>query len=75
MAKCKYCEYGEDNKYLFVNKKWLGTLSTFMGGYINENGKMNVHTDLGESEIVCISKKIKFCPMCGRKLQKGETNG
>lgn len=79
MAKCKYCECGEDNTYLVDRKKSLGTLSAWLSCFIGSDEQVFIGTDFGangsEAELIYTSKKINFCPMCGRKLRKGKTNG
>ena len=76
MAKCKYCARGEENECVFVNRKCPDLLSAFISGRIIDN-KLWVRAYIGayfsEAEVIGITKKIKYCPMCGRKLQKGET--
>lgn len=75
MAGCKYCEHGERNEYLIANRKFLGTLSVSMGVYIRDDGRLYANTTLGEDEITSALKKIKYCPMCGSKIQKEGKNG
>lgn len=79
MAGCKYCKHDELNESLIVKRTGLGTLSAFMSAYIDGDGTLYYGSSFGspfcETEIIHGTKKIKYCPMCGRKLQKGETNG
>lgn len=79
MARCKFCEWGEDNSYLFYRQKGVGALNACLTCFIGSTETLFISADIGErgseGELISTSKKIKYCPMCGRKLQKGETNG
>lgn len=76
MEKCKYCEYGEDNKYLFYEQKKYGPLYATLCSFINsEHHTLFIGSAFGqyrsEADLVNKSQKIKYCPICGRKLQGG----
>lgn len=76
---CKFCNYGEDNvadEYIINKQIRMGEIPDAMGMevYINDDYDgipylmANIFLPSGGDDILETSTKIKYCPMCGRKL-------
>lgn len=79
MGKCRYCNFEENgdvpqNRLYFPNIKIgeLGGRSMFLSGLLLEGNKLVYSVDSPYSSSmpsdIC-RIKIKYCPMCGRKLE------
>ena len=74
---CEFCKDILDNKDAFFvehNVGILGNLSCIVG--IDEDKSLYVNIALSEKDndnnllaVDVLKEKIKFCPMCGRKLE------
>lgn len=66
---CKYCENLNDSGSEIMIGKAFNILGCKFdtGVYVNESTK-KLTVEFGEEEI--FSKKINYCPMCGRKLNE-----
>ena len=76
---CKFCNYGEGNvaDEVVINKRIrIGEIPDAMGMevYIDDDYDgnpyliANIFLPSGGDNILETSTKIKYCPMCGRKL-------
>ena len=83
MAECRYCNFAPNgdipaNRKNLFRYKLLSTKSKdiFLDAIIECTKKgtevMSIGLDIDRNDTIV---KINFCPMCGRKLRKGETNG
>jgi hypothetical protein len=75
MKECRFCGdafvnvFEEDpprRKDLFWKDINIIGVKHYMQGFINEYGKLVLFSE----DNVLASRKIKFCPMCGRKIPK-----
>lgn len=83
MAKCKYCSPAfYDNKDILYKRMGIGNYGDLvveikLGNNNFANGKIQLRTRVSIVSCGCISdqliefsRKIKYCPICGRKLEK-----
>ncbi len=78
---CKFCETyiksdgWEQNKYLIEETLKINK-TPFMGiqVYLSEGNKLVLYIDQGDScdPYSIKTKSIKYCPMCGKKLERYE---
>ena len=69
MNECEYCSLGKDSKSLISNSKYeyvgvSGEPDLGIEAWIN-NDRLVIETDTDYQV-----KKIKFCPMCGKRLKE-----
>lgn len=64
---CRYCCSIDDDKKLSLIKNTNGTVSLFM--YSDGETILRIKT---LDDTLILSKKLKYCPMCGRKLGEQE---
>lgn len=69
MNECEYCSLGKDSKSLISNSKYeyggvSGEPDLGIEAWIN-NDRLVIETDTDYRV-----KKIKFCPMCGKRLKE-----
>ena len=69
MNECEYCSLGKDSKSLISNSKYeyggvSGEPDLGIEAWIN-NDRLVIETDTDDQV-----KKIKFCPMCGKRLKE-----
>lgn len=70
---CKYCRQiktGDCNESI-IKSEWIsnGAVLTETDVWINDDKLMLLVTNLSGVTIQKKSKKIKYCPMCGKKIE------
>ena len=66
MAKCKYC--CEESEPVIAARKNIGEISLVETLYVAADRFIGSVFIDGSGDILLLGKKIKYCPMCGRKL-------
>lgn len=68
---CKYCKVDADLINKKVKVKGLVQPAKFrVGAYITEDNQLGLDFWFDNTFLVEAYKKIKYCPMCGRKLEE-----
>lgn len=63
---CDFCK--EEGSFILLSKYPAFGQELFAGVCITTNGELSLSVDFGGEEFLLERVKIKYCPMCGRKI-------